>query len=85
MQSWIVNSIVDSDPMQDRQIPQNNKLKSRPKGGVTDGKSGKKDPAEPILPARRQASIVGTRELNDCVRKGNRCGLSVISTGMVEG
>ena len=27
---------------------------------------------------------MGTEELNYCVRNGNRCGLSVISAGMVE-
>ena len=40
---------------------------------------------QPIFPGRRQPSIVGTRELNFCVRNGNRCGLAVITTGMVEG
>ena len=39
----------------------------------------------PIFPGRRQPGIVGARELNFCVRNGNRCGLSAISTGMVEG
>ena len=35
----------------------------------------------PIFPGRCQPGIVGTRELNCCVRNGNRCGLSVIFTG----
>jgi hypothetical protein len=39
----------------------------------------------PIFPGRYQPSIVGTRELNCCVRNGNRCGLSVISTGRMRG
>ena len=34
----------------------------------------------PILPGRFQPSIVGTSELNCCVRDGNRCTLTVIST-----
>ena len=38
----------------------------------------------PIFPGRHQPGIVGTGELNCCVRDGNRCGLSVISTGMAE-
>ena len=38
-----------------------------------------------IFPGRCQPSIVDTGELNFCVRNGNRCGLTVITTGMVEG
>ena len=34
----------------------------------------------PILPGRFQPSIVGTSELNCCVRDGNRCTLTVINT-----
>ena len=39
----------------------------------------------PIFPGRYQPSIVGTEELNCCVRDGNRCDLFVISTGSGEG
>ena len=39
---------------------------------------------QPIFPGRLQPSIFGTNELNFCVRDGNRCGLTVITTGMVE-
>ena len=39
---------------------------------------------QPIFPDRLQSSIFGTSELNFCVRDGNRCGLAVITTGMVE-
>ena len=42
------------------------------------------EPAKPILPVRHQTSTFGTTELNFCVRDGNRCGLSVIFTGMVK-
>ena len=38
-----------------------------------------------IFPGRLQPSILDTDELNFCVRNGNRCGLVVITTGMVEG
>ena len=34
----------------------------------------------PIFPARLQASIVGTGELNFCVRNGNRWTLTAINT-----
>ena len=34
----------------------------------------------PIVPGRFQPSIVGTSELNCCVRDGNRCTLTVINT-----
>ena len=34
----------------------------------------------PIFPGRRQPSIVGTSELNFCVRNGNRWTLTVINT-----
>ena len=34
----------------------------------------------PIFPARRHASIVGTTELNFCVRNGNRWTLCVNNT-----
>ena len=37
-----------------------------------------------IFPGRRQPSIVDASELNFCVRNGNRCGLTAITTGMVE-
>ncbi len=37
----------------------------------------------PIVPGRFQPSIVGTSELNCCVRDGNRCTLTVISTNYV--
>ncbi len=35
---------------------------------------------QPIVPGRRQPSIVGTNELNFCVRNGNRWTLVVINT-----
>ncbi len=38
----------------------------------------------PTFPGRLQPGILGTGELNFCVRDGNRCGLSVKLTGMVE-
>ena len=37
-----------------------------------------------IFPGRYQPSIVDASELNFCVRNGNRCGLTAITTGMVE-
>ena len=37
-----------------------------------------------IFPGRCQPSIVDASELNFCVRNGNRCGLTAITTGMVE-
>ena len=37
----------------------------------------------PTFPGRCQPGILGTGELNFCVRDGNRCGLSVSLTGMV--
>jgi hypothetical protein len=37
----------------------------------------------PTFPGRCQPDILGTGELNFCVRDGNRCGLSVSLTGMV--
>ena len=37
-----------------------------------------------IFPGRRQPSIVDAKELNCCVRNGNRCGLFAIATGNLE-
>ena len=37
-----------------------------------------------IFPGRYQPSLVDASELNFCVRNGNRCGLTAITTGMVE-
>ena len=37
-----------------------------------------------IFPGRYQPSIFDASELNFCVRNGNRCGLTAITTGMVE-
>ena len=39
-------------------------------------------PRLPIFPARLQASIVGTTELNFCVRNGNRWTLCVNNTNL---
>ncbi len=39
----------------------------------------------PIFPGRRQPSIVGTTELNFCVRNGNRWTLCVIDTNFFSG
>ena len=43
----------------------------------------KKTRRRPTLPGPCGPSTIGTRELNFCVRHGNRCGLSVIVTGFV--
>ena len=37
----------------------------------------------PIFPGRCQPSIIGTTELNFCVRNGNRCTLCVINTNYI--
>ena len=38
----------------------------------------------PTFPARLQASIIGAKELNFCVRNGNRWVLFAIATGLAE-
>ena len=41
--------------------------------------------ALPIFPGSRPPSIVGARELNFCVRDGNRWTLTAINTNYVDG
>ena len=39
----------------------------------------------PTFPGSFPPSIIGAKELNFCVRDGNRCGLFAIVTGFIEG
>ena len=49
------------------------------------GPEGHRRRQRPAFPGSCPPSIIGAGELNYCVRDGNRCGLSAIATGMVEG
>ena len=44
-----------------------------------------KNRQRPTFPGSFPPSIIGAKELNFCVRDGNRCGLFAIVTGFIEG
>ena len=52
-------------------------LKSRPKGLLLQNRQ------RPAFPGGRPPSIISAKELNCCVRDGNRCTLPAIVTGFI--